>query len=202
LAQLQTIVFDFGNVLGCFNYQRTLARLGSYSELGPAELRAAVYGPQLEAYEAGHLSTAEFLAWARTACRLSCDVALVAAAWSDIFHPNREVCALVPRLRPRYRLLLGSNTNELHARQFRRQFADTLQHFDALVLSHEVGARKPATQFYHHCERLAGCDPEACLFIDDLPANVEAARACGWQGIVFTGIRDLQDQLAAMGVVV
>ena len=33
----------------------------------------------------------------------------------------------------RYRLLLGSNTNELHARQFRGQFAEILRHFDRLL---------------------------------------------------------------------
>ncbi len=27
--------------------------------------------------------------------------------------------------------------------------------------------------------------PSECLFIDDLPANIEAAQACGWQGIVY-----------------
>jgi FMN phosphatase YigB (HAD superfamily) len=108
----------------------------------------------------------------------------------------------VPRLRPRYRLLLGSNTNELHARQFRRQFADTLRHFDALVLSHEIGVRKPAAAFFQHCTSLAGCAQEQCLFIDDSPANVEGARACGWQGLVYAGADDLKRRLQELGVTV
>src|SRR5207244_2214206 len=98
-------------------------------------------------------------------------------AFGDIFWPNDEVCALVPRLKERYRLLLGSNTTELHARRFRQQFADILGHLDALVLSYEVGARKPKAAFFEHCQRQAGCESHQCLFIDDLSANIEGARS-------------------------
>jgi putative hydrolase of the HAD superfamily len=200
---IETIIFDFGNVLGFFDYRLTLQRLRPHTDLTAEQMRAAAYAADLfEAYEIGRLGTAEFVSRLRQACGLRCEEAILTAAWSDIFHPNHEVCALVPRLKPRYRLLVGSNTNELHARQFRRQFADTLRHFDGLVLSHEVGARKPRAEFFAHCQRLAGCRPESCLFIDDLPANVEGARTCGLQGIVYTDFADLQRQLAAVGVAV
>ena len=122
------------------------------------------------------------------------------AAVADIFRPNPDVCALLPVLKPHYRLLLGSNTNELHAVQFRRQFADVLRRFDHLVLSFEVGVRKPRAGIFENCQRLAGCPPQECLFIDDLPANVEGARACGWHGIVYTGIEDLRARMAALGI--
>jgi putative hydrolase of the HAD superfamily len=198
---IRTIVFDFGNVLGYFDYGLTLRRLSAHTNLGAEEMRAAVYDAEwADAYEAGALSTGEFLRQARAVCRLRCDDAILISAWSEIFRPNEEVCALVPRLKARYRLLLGSNTNELHARQFRRQFAGTLAHFDALVLSHEIGVRKPAAAFFGRCQELANCGPESCLFIDDLPANVEGAKACGWQGVVYQGVADLQERLLALGI--
>jgi putative hydrolase of the HAD superfamily len=93
-----------------------------------------------------------------------------------------------------------SNTNELHAVHFRRQFADTLAHFDVLVLSHEVGIRKPCAEIYAHCQNLAGSEPRQCLFIDDLPANIEAARACGWHGIVYHRGLDLRRELHKLGI--
>src|SRR5262249_25627356 len=95
---------------------------------------------------------------------------------------------------------LGSNTSELHSRQFLRQFADTMRYFDAIVLSHEVGARKPLPAFYEHCLRRASCAPEECVFIDDLAANVAGAQACGLQGIVYRSSDDLRRRLAALGV--
>jgi FMN phosphatase YigB (HAD superfamily) len=36
--------------------------------------------------------------------------------------------------------------------------------------------------------------------VDDLPANIEAARACGWQGIVYRPGLDLRRELRQLGV--
>jgi putative hydrolase of the HAD superfamily len=199
--EIQTIVFDFGNVVGFFDYARAITRLAPHAGITAEAIRTSVYGGELEdAYESGRVSTAEFLGRLRQLCQLRCNDEEAGAAFADIFWPNEAVCALVPRLKPRYRLLLGSNTCDLHARQFRQQFADTLRHFDALVLSHEVGARKPTAAFYEHARRLAGCTPQECLFIDDLPANVHGAVACGWQGIVYRGFDDLRQRLTTLGI--
>jgi putative hydrolase of the HAD superfamily len=198
---IRTIVFDFGNVVSYFDFRRTLDRLADHTDLGADAILAAYYETDLEdQYESGRLSTPAFLEQLRDVGQLRCGVDFLAEAWADIFRPNPEVCALLPILKPRYRLLLGSNTNELHAAQFRRQFAENLRYFDALVLSHEIGVRKPHPSFFEHCQKLAGCAAAECLFIDDLPANVAGAKALGWQGIVYTGIEYLRPRLREMGI--
>jgi FMN phosphatase YigB (HAD superfamily) len=199
---LRAIIFDFGNVVGFFDYRRTTDRLAPHAALPADAVHAQLFeGPLLEDYESGRLSSEEFLRHARDRCRLSCSDDVLRDAWADIFTPNPPVCAMLPRLKPRYRLLLGSNTNELHARHFSRQFADAFAHFDRLVFSWEVGARKPAPTFFEHCVRVAGCLPGECLFLDDLPANVDGARACGLHGIVYTPGMDLPARLTRAGVV-
>lgn len=199
--RIKTIVFDFGRVVGFFDHRLTTSRLAAHGGLCLEELHTALYDGTLEDdYESGRISTSEFLRRVREACRLTCPDELIAAAWADIFWPNEEVCALLPCLKPHYRLLLGSNTNELHARRFREQFAGWLRHFDALVLSHEIGVRKPGAEFFEHCTQLAGCAPAECLFIDDLSANVVGARACGWQGIVYTNFAELCKELTTRGI--
>ena len=80
------------------------------------------------------------------------------------------------------------------------QFEEELRPFRHLVLSHEVGVRKPKREIFVHAQRLAGCAPHELVFIDDLPANVEGAVACGWRGIVYTGVEELRRQLATLGV--
>ena len=68
------------------------------------------------------------------------------------------------------------------------------------MVSHQVGVRKPGRAIYEHCRKLAGCRPEEMLFIDDLPGNVEAARACGWRGIVYQPTVDVRRLLCDAGV--
>lgn len=193
---MKTIIFDFGNVLGYFDHGLTLSRLAAHTDMTAEEMIDAIYRAPIEDdFEAGRIGAAEFLRQVKETCRLRCDEKYLAEAWSDIFRANQVVCDLVPHLKSRYRLLLGSNTNELHAGQFCRQFADTLSHFDKLVMSHQIGVRKPNAEFYQHCQAHAHGDPAECVFIDDLPANIAAARACGWHGIQYLGFQDLENRL-------
>jgi putative hydrolase of the HAD superfamily len=198
---MRTIIFDFGNVVGFFDHGKTLRRLAPHTELSAEEMFARVYGTTLEdVVEKGLISTPEFLGRLRDLWRLRCDSDFLARAVADIFTPNPEVCSLIPLLTPRYRVLLGSNTNDVHARQFRHQFADVLCHINALVLSHEIGCRKPYAGFYAHCEHLARAAAHEIVFVDDLSANIDAARSRGWHGIVYRPGEDLADKLRDLGV--
>ena len=200
---VSTVVFDFGNVLGFFSHRRAAEQLAAYTDAAPEAIQAYLFGGRLEDdFESGRLSAEVFRGMVRETFHLRCDDARFDAAFGDMFSPNPEACPLPALLRPRYRVLLLSNTNELHARRFLRQFADVLAPFDALVLSHEVGVRKPDPRIYEHCRRLAGVPASECLFIDDLPSNVEAAAACGWKGIVYRRGDDLRRALANAGVLI
>jgi putative hydrolase of the HAD superfamily len=199
--QIKTIVFDFGNVIGFFDHELVYEKLAPLAGVSGETVRSVLFDARLEVeYESGRMSTAELLQHVRETCRIDCTDAELITAYADMFWPNQPVCDLLPLLTPRYRLLLLSNTNDMHANQFRRQFAETLQHFDALVLSHEVGWRKPASDIYVHCQRLAQCEPAECVFIDDLPRNIEGARACGWHGITYRDFDDLCRRLSELGV--
>ena len=200
---ITTVVFDFGNVLGFFSHRKSAEQVAAYTDMAPEAVQAYLYGGRLEEdYESGRLSTPVFTGMVRETCRLTCSDEQFAAAYSDMFTPNPEVCALVPLLKPRYRLVLLSNTNDLHYRQFREQFAEVLGYFDGVVVSHEVGVRKPHPRIYEACLGVAGRPAVECVFIDDLPSNVEAARACGWHGLLYRRGEDLRAGLAKIGVVV
>ncbi|HEY8046485.1 MAG TPA: HAD family phosphatase [Streptosporangiaceae bacterium] len=59
--------------------------------------------------------------------------------------------------------------------------------FDAVVISAEVGMRKPEERIFRHAAGLLGLDPAECVFIDDIEANVQAAEALGMTGVLHTG---------------
>ena len=62
---------------------------------------------------------------------------------------------------------------------------DFFRLFDGKVISSRVLMIKPDPDIYHHAELLFNLDPGRTLFIDDSPANVAVAMACGWQGICY-----------------
>ncbi|MEU5345594.1 MULTISPECIES: HAD family phosphatase [unclassified Streptomyces] len=55
--------------------------------------------------------------------------------------------------------------------------------FDAVVISCEVGMRKPEPEIFRHTARQLDRRPEECVFVDDLGRNVRAARALGMTAV-------------------
>ncbi|MGR6923683.1 HAD family hydrolase [[Actinomadura] parvosata] len=55
--------------------------------------------------------------------------------------------------------------------------------FDAVVISGEVGMRKPEPRIFEHALGRIGLAGEQCVFIDDIEANILAARELGIAGI-------------------
>ncbi|HEX8200357.1 MAG TPA: HAD family phosphatase [Isosphaeraceae bacterium] len=199
------LIFDFGNVVAFFDYGRACEALGAPLGLSGAALLERVgalgFAPLVRRYESGQIPAAAFSAEFCALAGLDVPHAAFAAAWSDIFRPNEPVARLIAALKAAgYRLVLGSNTNDLHAAQFRRQFAATLAHFDRLVLSYEVGHAKPAADFFDACVAAAEAPAAACIFIDDLPENVAGAQARGLTGLLYRDAPTLVADLRRLGV--
>jgi putative hydrolase of the HAD superfamily len=58
--------------------------------------------------------------------------------------------------------------------------------FDVVVISGEVGMRKPEEKIFRHAAGLLGLEPAECVFVDDIEVNVAAAEAVGMTAILHT----------------
>ena len=56
--------------------------------------------------------------------------------------------------------------------------------FDVVVISGEVGMRKPEERIFRHAAGLLGLESAECVFIDDIDVNVSAAEAIGMTAIL------------------
>jgi len=72
--------------------------------------------------------------------------------------------------------------------------------FEDIVVSGKERIAKPDPRIYEILERRSGRPGRALFFTDDNPANVEAARARGWDAHLFTDAATLEAQLAASGL--
>lgn len=71
----------------------------------------------------------------------------------------------------------GLVSNSWGTRRYPRHLLDDL--FDGVVISGEVGMRKPAPEIYALGAERIGLPPAECVFVDDLPFNLEPARELG-----------------------
>jgi epoxide hydrolase-like predicted phosphatase len=71
----------------------------------------------------------------------------------------------------------GLVSNSWGTRRYPREVLGEL--FDAVVISGEVGIRKPAPEIYRLGAERIGLEPAACVFVDDLPFNLSPAADLG-----------------------
>jgi 2-haloacid dehalogenase len=77
---------------------------------------------------------------------------------------------------------------------------DFLEWFEGIVISGEVGVNKPDRRIFEHLVERFGIEPETALFVDDAPANVDAARALGFRALEFTDAAALRVELVRLGL--
>jgi epoxide hydrolase-like predicted phosphatase len=139
----------------------------------------------IHALERGEVSDEEFEA-TLAALLLGVDGAPVAAdgLLKRMFAASvlqEEMLALVGELRRRG-IRTGLLSNSWGARDgYPRRLFDDL--FDVVVISGEVGMRKPEERIFQLAATRLGLMPAECAFVDDVEGNVVAARALGFHAV-------------------
>jgi len=190
-----------GNVLINFSHEKACVQLARTAGVTPQQIREALFDSGLETdYEAGKHTTDEVHARLERdlRVRLSLDAMLEAAC--DIFTRNESMESLVGEIRSRgHRLVMLSNVNEAHFDWIAARYPFP-KLFDALVLSYKVGAVKPDAAIYHAALKAAQHSAGECLFIDDMPENVTAARHLGIHAHHFQGEQRLRSALRELRI--
>ncbi len=83
---------------------------------------------------------------------------------------------------------------------FRAREAALFDRFRGIVVSGDEKLMKPDPAIYALALERFGLEAGEAVFIDDVPANAEAATRAGIQGIVFTGADALRGVLVRLGV--
>ncbi|MCC6263671.1 MAG: HAD family phosphatase [Bryobacterales bacterium] len=197
----RALFFDLGKVIVPFEIERAYAGFQAVSTLPIEEMAKRLRaGDLVQRYECGQLEDERFFESFCEITGVTTTFERFCAIWNSIFLPATLVPeSLLEELSRNYTLLLLSNTNAIHYRFLERHYGH-LGHFYHRVLSHEVGAQKPARQIYEDALAAAGVRPEEVFFTDDLPENIEAARKLGIDGEVFTGVPELLRHLAIRGI--
>ena len=199
--KFSVIVFDLGNVLLPFDYQRAVDKLNKV-EKGLGEHFLNFYADNYEyhrAFERGDMSGSEFTETMLSAIGHKIDEETFCKLYSDIFTENKEVVDLLPILKKNYTLVMLSNTNIIHYK-YGWKDCEFIKQFDKIVVSYEAGANKPEEKIYRVVEAYTGENSDRHFFIDDIAEYVEAAEKLGWEGIQFKGYRPLVTELINRGI--
>jgi FMN phosphatase YigB (HAD superfamily) len=200
-SRFDALVFDLGKVIIDFDPMIALEKLNGKTPFSVPGLIGKLRSTDaVHRFESGGMATADFFQFMKEYLDLRLTFDEFSAIWSDIFKPDLILRAdFFQPLRSRYRLILMSNTNPMHAAFLERNFP-ILHLFDARIFSHEVGAMKPAEKIYHAAAAAARSVPERLFYVDDVPAYVDAANKLGWTAVLFSTKEQLIRDMRSTGV--
>jgi len=198
---LRAIIFDIGRVLVRVDISAAMAGLAERTRLTPQEVWVAIeQHPRWRDWQEGRLAPLE---WHRQlGQRLGTGLGFeqFCEVWNRALSPEPLVPeAILAQLGRRFRLAVLSNTDPLHVAHLEAHFP-LLRHFPQRIYSCGVGACKPDPLIYQEALRACGVRAEEALYIDDIAAYVEAAQSLGMAGVVFESPTQLEQELAARGL--
>jgi FMN phosphatase YigB (HAD superfamily) len=203
---IRMVCFDAGGVLVriCRTWREGCEAAGAaFCWNDAVEAREPERDALSEAYQRGEIASGEFFTRiAHTADGLytADEIQLVHGAWILGEYPGAR--ELIDRLNQTDRVTTGllSNTNALHWEQehmWGGRGVSAVGRVRHPCASHLLGLLKPGVEIYRAFERETGFAAGEILFFDDLPENVEGARASGWRAELIDHAGDTPALIAA-----
>ncbi len=200
MSVLETVVFDLGNVLLLFDWRIAADRLCARTGKSRREVdHYFMTTPFAARLDRGKMTKRKFFETVGSDMGFDGTYEEFALIWSNIFSPNEPMIALARQLRGCVRRFVLSNTNAIHMDFVFERFP-FIREFEGHVFSHEVGAMKPEAQIYEYLLKTFAVEAGRAVFIDDIHANVEGARAVGLHGIHYQGPNQVRQELTKLGI--
>ena len=191
------VLFDLGGVLLPFDRERRVAAIVAQLGVEADDVRELFDGPLPRLMDLGKADETDFAAaFADIAGRPIAPATARALILSVFEAPNAELWRIVAELR-RSVIVGGFSDNPAFVAEL---FPDGAV-LDPMIFSSQIGAMKPSDAAFAAAEARLGMGGDRVLFIDDGPANLQAARRRGWDAIQFTTNATLVAGLAARGLV-
>jgi putative hydrolase of the HAD superfamily len=184
---IRNIIFDLGHVLVNVEYERFRNRLFERSVSKETYDNFFLNGNyRLLGYEAGEISTDEFIRRCIKGLELKMNADEFADSFNDMFSEITPMKEILTKLAKdgNYNLFLLSNTSPLHFNYIRKNY-DYVNLLHKFGLSYELKSLKPEDVIYERAIEHLGVNPNESVFIDDLKDNCAAAEKFGIKAICY-----------------
>lgn len=177
---ITTIIFDFGDVFINLDKPATEKEL---KKLGLLSINKELLDFN-KLYEIGKITTSDFIDHYQKIIPNTTKEKII-YAWNAILKdfPEKRLDFIKKlAIDKKYKLLLLSNTNELHINWIQKNISfynDFKSCFDSFYLSHEIHLRKPDSDIFRYLLDEHELTPQHTLFIDDTEENTIAAQRLG-----------------------
>ncbi len=198
---IRNVIFDIGNVLTDFRWEQFLQDKGFDGEMIGRIARASVQSPVWNELDRGEWSDQKLM---EEFVRLDPEIE------DELYRAYGNIQGMVTKRDyaiPWIKELKEKGCRVYYLSNFsRKAYAECSDALDFIpctdggILSFQDRVIKPDERIYRLLLSRYQLKAEECVFLDDTPVNVEAARKLGFAGIVFRTKKQAQEELRALGV--
>lgn len=200
-GMIQNVIFDVGNVLVDFQWEKYLDGFGFPKEkrerIADATFRSITWNER----DRGTLKEEEYIRqFVDGAPEYEQEIREVIRRSGETISRFDYAVTWVKYLKEQgYHLYILSNYSEYMLEQTRKNM-DFLKYMDGIIFSCEVKELKPEAGIYQKLLDTYGLDPECSVFLDDRKENCEGAEKFGIHTIQFQNFKQAASDLKKMGV--
>lgn len=178
--KIKAVLFDLGKVILHFDFTPAFKRLSALTGLSREQIEGFFKSSGLEVlYDGGKITSRRFHSQIKKGLGHDLNFEEFKGIWNRIFKPNLEIVSLIRELKPRYRLILVSNTNQMHFEYILKRYP-IVKYFDEHILSYKEKVRKPDERIYRTAMRACRAKAHEILYIDDREDLTAAAKDIGF----------------------
>ncbi len=174
MNNIKVIAFDFWDVFATLDHPMYIYM--RKHGVDPTKYSQPIHD-LIIAHDLGKLTEQEFLKQASGVIGLELPYELCRLTFREELL-NKDLIEIAKGLKGRYKLILISNNSKEYCEEYLfKTGLDKL--FNQLILSYEVGFRKPSKEMYELLIKKSGVKPEEILFVDDDPSKFPVAEKLG-----------------------
>jgi len=199
--KITTIVFDIGNVLADFCWEKHFRNICDSEEQFLRLAKATVMDDAWNQFDKGALSEEALLQiFIDNDPEIEGLIRRMFENVSDTIETFDYTQAWIRELKEKgYRVLILSNFSEKAYRECGEKLS-FVGETDGAVISYREKLIKPDQEIYELLIGRYGLNPAECVFLDDRQENIDGAKRAGMHGIVFTTKAAAGRELKKLGV--
>jgi glucose-1-phosphatase len=192
---VKNIIFDLGGVILDLSVDHTLQSFSELSGLKKEEVEKIFHStPEFLLYEKGGMTDSEFRDFVRRVYKINAPDSSLDKSWNAMLRGLPvDKLALLDKLKTKYKVLLLSNTNNIHLTYIndimmpavnRERVLD--DYFHHAYYSHLMFMRKPDAEIFEKVLSDHNLKASETLFLDDNASNIAGAGSIGIQTVHVT----------------
>ena len=196
----RTVIFDIGGVYFSDGTRIAIDAIAAKYDIKRDVVAGFINGEPGRQYRIGAISAEQFWRQAIRQWDVQSSAETLALIWNSSYQLDEGTVRLVDRLKGAGHELLYLSDNTAEKVAYLDAKYAFVQKFDDGIFSHLARCRKPNPEIYQLVMAKASHPADACIFIDDKPANLAPAKKLGMQTIAFKNSAHLESCLIKLAL--